>query len=213
MSRITRPLLSLLLGSLSLFAPVARGQGLPSHAAASLDVRAVALWAHASGDHRGRPFAVVDKRDSRVHVFDSFGRPLGNSPALLGSALGDSAPPGIGRKKLSEIRPHERATQAGRFETQMGKGLRGENLLWVDYDSSLALHPMAQGAPAEQRAHRMASPSPSERRITYGCVNVPALFFESVVRPAFASSGVVYILPEESEPRAFFNIPADVSGS
>jgi hypothetical protein len=35
-----------------------------------------------------------------------------------------------------------------------------------------------------------------DNRISYGCIKVPVEFYESVVRPLFDSSGIVYILPE-----------------
>jgi hypothetical protein len=49
----------------------------------------------------------------------------------------------------------------------------------------------------EHRLERLASPSPDDNRITYGCINVPTAFWDTVVRPAFAGTkGVVYVLPE-----------------
>jgi hypothetical protein len=67
----------------------------------------------------------------------------------------------------------------------------------VDYASGVALHRVITTNPSEHRLRRLASNSPSERRISYGCINVPAAFYDAVIDPAFAaSSGVVYILPE-----------------
>lgn len=165
--------------------------------AASADVRHIADWAVHSGDHRGQPFVVVDKVDSRVFVFDAQGRLRGSSPALVGAARGDESVPGIGSRPIASIRPEERTTPAGRFEAVMGKGPKGEDILWVDYDSALALHRVVTGVPQERRLQRLQSKEPAERRITYGCINVPVAFYEAVVRPAFqGSGGTVYILPE-----------------
>jgi hypothetical protein len=51
--------------------------------------------------------------------------------------------------------------------------------------------------PAEHRLQRLAAASPLQHRISYGCINVPAAFYDAVVDPAFArTSGIVYILPE-----------------
>ena len=37
----------------------------------------------------------------------------------------------------------------------------------------------------------------ADNRISYGCINVPANFYDTVVRPAFTgANGIVYILPE-----------------
>ncbi|MDP3163891.1 MAG: hypothetical protein Q8N06_00360, partial [Hydrogenophaga sp.] len=73
----------------------------------------------------------------------------------------------------------------------------GKELIWIDYDSALSLHRVVKGSPQERRAERLASPSPLDNRISYGCINVPVKFYESVVSPAFTgTNGIVYILPE-----------------
>lgn len=171
---------------------------------ASAEVRHVANWAVHSGDHRGYPFAVVDKVDGRLYVFDAAGRLRGASSALVGATPGDASVPGIGSRKISSIRPEERTTPAGRFEARMGVGPKGEDILWVDYENALALHRVVTNVPQERRLQRLASESPGDRRITYGCINVPVGFYEAVVRPTFSSGGVVYILPELRPAREFF---------
>src|SRR5205085_5702919 len=107
---------------------------------ASTEVRHIADWAVDSGDPGGLPFVIVDKRDSRVFVFDADGRLRGASPALVGAARGDDSVPGIGSRAIASIQPQERTTPAGRFTAVMGQGPKGEDILWVDYDSGLALH-------------------------------------------------------------------------
>lgn len=160
-------------------------------------VRGIAEWAMESGDHDGLPFVVIDKVDARVYVFDAEGRLRGSSPALVGAARGDETVPGIGSRPIRDIRPEERTTPAGRFTAVMGRGPKGEDILWVDYDNGLALHRVVTSVPAERRLQRLASNQPSERRITYGCINVPVAFYETVVGPTFAGTrGIVYILPE-----------------
>lgn len=164
---------------------------------ASADVRQIADWAVGSGDAGGLPFVVIDKQDSRVFVFDADGRLRGASPALVGAARGDDSVPGIGTRPIASIRPEERTTPAGRFTATMGRGPKGEDILWVDYDAAIALHRVVTHVPAERRLQRLQSKLASERRITYGCINVPVAFYESVVRPTFEGTrGIVYILPE-----------------
>jgi hypothetical protein len=59
------------------------------------------------------------------------------------------------------------------------------------------LHPVVTTNPKEHRLERLASATPEDNRITFGCINVAAAFYEEVVRPTFTgTSGVVYILPE-----------------
>jgi hypothetical protein len=172
---------------------------------ASPDARAVANWVVDSGDSKGMPFAIVDKKDAKVFVFDANGHLRGAAPALLGLAIGDDAVPGIGNRALSTILPAERTTPAGRFVATLDRNLAGKEILWVDYAGAVSMHPVVSAKPAERRLQRMASPSPLDNRISYGCINVPAKFFDSVVRPAFTgTSGIVYVLPETRSAQILF---------
>jgi hypothetical protein len=174
-------------------------------APASAGVRHIANWAVHSGDHRGLPFVVVDKVDGRLFVFDAQGRLRGATPALVGSARGDESVPGIGNRPLSSIRPEEKTTPAGRFPANAGKGPKGEDILWVDYEGGVAIHRVVTSAPKERRLQRLASNVPQDRRITYGCINVPASFYDTVVLPMFKETvGVVYVLPEVKKPQDLF---------
>ena len=164
---------------------------------ASHEARHVADWVVDSGDNRSMPFVIVDKTDARVFVFDADGRLRGAAPALLGLARGDDAVPGIGDRPLSSIRPEERTTPAGRFVAALDRNLRGKEILWVDYDGAISMHPVITTKPDERRLQRLASPTPLDHRISYGCINVPAKFFETVVRPVFTgTNGIVYVLPD-----------------
>jgi hypothetical protein len=163
----------------------------------SRNAQHVADWVVDSGDNRGMPFAIVDKMDARVFVFDAHGRLRGAAPALLGLARGDYSVPGIGNRKLSEIRPAERTTPAGRFVASLGYNFKGKDVLWVDYKNAVSLHRVITTNPEEHRLERLASPGPRDKRISYGCINVPAKFFDNVVKPTFTRTiGIVYVLPE-----------------
>ncbi|MDB5479948.1 MAG: L,D-transpeptidase [Caulobacteraceae bacterium] len=174
---------------------------LPAHArfkgeAASGDTMRVADWVIAAGDNHGAPFIIIDKVGAEAFVFDGQGLLLGAAPVLLGLARGDDSAPGIGSRKLATIRPEERTTPAGRFVAGLGHDFE-QDILWIDYGAALSLHRVIKGDPRDHRAWRLATADPSVRRISYGCVNVPAAFYETVVHPAFTgTSGVVYILPE-----------------
>lgn len=172
---------------------------------ASRDARATANWVVHSGDNQGMPFAIIDKKDAKVFVFDADGQLRGAAPALLGLAVGDIAVSGIGDRPLSSIRPEERTTPAGRFVAALGRNLRGKEILWVDYDGAVSLHPVVSANSKEQRLHRLASPTPLDNRISYGCINVSAAFFERSVHPAFTgTNGIVYVLPEVLSARQVF---------
>lgn len=164
---------------------------------ASQEARHLADWVVDSGDNRGMPFVIVDKQEAKVFVFHADGLLRGAAPALLGLALGDDSVPGIGDRKLSTILPEERTTPAGRFVAALDRNLSGKEILWVDYDGAISMHPVVTNNLKEQRAQRLATPTPLDNRISYGCINVPAEFFRSVVSLAFkGTNGIVYVLPE-----------------
>ncbi len=163
----------------------------------SAEVARVTRWIAATGDNRGLAFVIVDKRNAQVFAFGADGKPRGSAPALLGLARGDVNPPGIGDRPLSAIGPDDRITAAGRYVAVLGNDLSKADILWVDYASSLSLHRVIPGRPADARRRRLLSPTPADNRISYGCINVPAEFFDTVVKPLFlATTGVVYVLPE-----------------
>lgn len=165
----------------------------------------VANWVVDSADNQGMPFMIIDKVNAKVMMFDAKGMLQGSAPALLGLARGDDSVPGIGQRKLSSIRPDERTTPAGRFVASRDLDLNGKEMLWVDYDNAISLHPVVKGTPSERRSQRLDSPMPDDNRISYGCINVPLRFYELLISPAFTgTSGVVYILPESRTPQEIF---------
>lgn len=172
---------------------------------ASPEVRHVAHWALDSGDANALPFIVIDKVNARVFVFDADGRLQGAEPALLGMGRGDVTPEGVAGQRLAAIRPQDRTTPAGRYVAALDRDLKGEEILWIDYEEALALHRVVKGQPSERRAERLRSDTPADNRISYGCINVPVPFYETVVSPAFrGTGGIVYILPETGPARELF---------
>jgi len=176
-------------------------------------VKKMADWVVDSGDNRGVPFVIVDKVEAKVFVFDTSGEMLGTAWVLVGLARGDDTVPGIGTMPLKKITPDMRTTPAGRFVATIGHDLGKLNVLWVDYPNAVSLHRVINTVPAERRLERIVSKVRGDHRISYGCINVPAQFFDSVVDPTFKdTSGIVYILPEVKELRAVFPAYYDVDG-
>lgn len=168
--------------------------------AVSRPTTTVANWVIASGDNRGLPFLIVDKVAADVAVFDASGKFHGDAPALVGMARGDVIDSGIGDGPLSMINPSQRTTQAGRFFAQFGPSEGMPEVLWIDYRTSLSLHPIITHNVIERRLDRLNSPSPEDNRITFGCINVSDIFYKSVVKKVFTKGeGIVYILPESSK--------------
>ena len=172
----------------------------------------MADWVLQSDDHRGDPFIVVDKIHARVFVFNSAGHLQGAAPALLGLATGDDAVPGLGDRPMALILPHERTTPAGRFVATLAHNLAGQEILWVDYEQGISMHPLRSVSASERRAERLASLTVQDNRISFGCINVPPSFFRQVVVAAFAATqGIVYVLPEILPLPAVFPMPSPKS--
>ncbi len=152
----------------------------------------------ASGDNAGAHFILLDKVNARVYVFEPNGHLRASAPALLGVARGDDTVPGIGDKKIADIKPEERTTPAGRFVAEFGRSsTRGEDVVWVDYDAAVSMHRVINTNPKERRLQRLASPTARDNRISYGCINLPKAFYEQWVGPMVARSRtIVYVLPE-----------------
>jgi hypothetical protein len=171
----------------------------------SPEVRHIANWAVYTHDHRNRSLVIVDKKNASVYVFDPGGHLQGTSPVLLGSAIGDDSVPGIGERPISQVLPQERTTPAGRFVAETGMNLRGEDVVWVDYDAAVSMHRVITTNPAEHRLERLASPGVEDNRISYGCINLPRDFYEKVLSPAVHSAGaIIYVLPETRSAQQVF---------
>ncbi|WP_324471068.1 L,D-transpeptidase [Ottowia sp.] len=149
-----------------------------------------------TADAGGRTFGIIDKPQATLWVFDAQGRLLASTPVLVGEATGDVAPPDIGSRPLSRVKKHEKITTAGRFITEAGNNHKSEDIVWLDYDAALSMH-RVRNVPGEGRARRLQTPSVADNRISFGCVNIPAGFYDRYIDPLFSrTSGVVYVLPE-----------------
>jgi len=171
----------------------------------SRDAYVTANWVMASGDHHDAAFVIVDKVRAHAYVFDPKGHLRGSAPVLLGLAKGDDTVPGIGDLPLSEIKPDERTTPAGRFVAELGVNAHGVDIVWVDYDAAVSMHRVLTNNPAEHRLQRLATPTPKDNRISYGCINVPVAFFDKVLKPTVAGGPtIIYVLPETRSAGAVF---------
>lgn len=182
------------------------------HEEVSPEVRHVANWAVYTGDHKALALVIVDKKAAKVFVFNPRGELVAVTPALLGSAHGDHTVPGIGDRPLSQVLPEERTTPAGRFIAEPGINTHGEDIVWVDYEAAVSLHRVRANNKSERRLERLASPSVEDNRISFGCINLPVTFYESVLSPTVRATGaVIYVLPETRTPAEVFgsfDVPA-----
>jgi hypothetical protein len=173
--------------------------------ALSVDVQHIAEWAVHSGDHKGLPFIIVDKVNAQALAFDRTGTLVRKTPVLLGIGVGDVFAPGVVNMNMYDTKPWQRITPAGRFFAEEDLNLKGQRVLWVDYDTSIAIHKLPSKRTKQRRHERIVSPDPAEHRITYGCINVPPAFYDQVVHPLFGrKGGIVYVLPESMPLKSVF---------
>lgn len=164
----------------------------------SADTRQLAEWIAETGDAKGKPIAIVDKKAARLYVFDRKHRLVGSSAVILGQTVGDHTVAGVGeRAQIGKVGLHERTTPAGRFETEPGINLAGEAIVWLDYGAALAIHRLRPGPGQRARLAGLATPTPEDNRGSLGCVVVPVDFYERVVERQMGDTrGVVYVMPE-----------------
>lgn len=199
----------------AVFAPSALYDGLvsrealPSRAqfgeiAASSETRGIADRIVRTRDNAGLPFFVIDKPAAAIYVFDAAGRARASAPVLLGMARGDRFAPGVADKDMYQTRPSERITPSGRFLAQPGINDQGEDVVWIQYDAGIAMHAVLD-TPGQRRRERLATATPDDNRVSYGCVNLPTDFYRDVVRPLFdRTRAVVYVLPDSENPLELF---------
>ena len=171
---------------------------------ASTDIQHIADWVVHSGDHKALPFIIVDKLNAKAVAFDRNGKLLRTTPILIGMGVGDTFEPGVIDMNMHETKPSQRITPAGRYIADEDRNDKGERVLWVDYDTGIAIHKLSPRKTKQRRHERMVSPNPSDHRITYGCINVPPAFYDQVVPHFRAKGGIVYVLPDSAPAKAIF---------
>lgn len=140
-------------------------------------------------------FIIADKANAEIHVVSQHGEILASSKALFGKDVSDK----LDIAAYNGLKPfNAKSTPAGIFKTtKMNSPKYGGTILaFIEGDKVLtAFHRVYTGNPAQHRDKRIMSDSPSERRITNGCINVPVEFFDANLE-ALPNGTFVFILPE-----------------
>jgi hypothetical protein len=135
-------------------------------AAVSADARYVAQWVLDSTTTATNPSSSSTRKTPRCSSSAPRAPLVGATPALLGFARGDHSVPGVGELAPSRIPLADRTTPAGRFDTEPGINLDGEDVTWIDYDAGLAIHRVRPGAAQQARLQRLASAAADQHRVS-----------------------------------------------
>lgn len=163
---------------------------------ASEEVQKTVSWIKKNKDNQNFPYAIIDKKNAHIFVFDAKRKIVDHGPVLLGIAKSDKIDPKTLNARLSSIGKKDRVTPSGRYVSVFGPDHRGKDVLWVDTKFAVGLHPVAN-VPGQKRITRLNSTTAADNRITWGCINVAKPLFKNVLTPLFKpKAGIVYILPE-----------------
>ena len=143
-----------------------------------------------TNDNGGRPFVIADKKAGKLYLMNADGKVVDTTPALFGKTPSDSAKTsgvtGAGKYDLKYNRdarlPSGYAGSVQSFDT----GANGEQF---------AIHRVID-VKGQNRQSRLDSKTARDNRITLGCINVPAEFYNQHLDNELGA--VLYVLPETS---------------
>ena len=143
-------------------------------------------------DNQGKQFIVADKQAGTLTVYSASGQELTSTPALFGKNTGDSITAKnttpSGRYGMNRING---ANIDGKGYGNSAQALTVNGQLQTNNAGNLAIHRVL---PIEKRQGRLDSATTTDNRISHGCINVPASFYDAYMDNA--GDAVVYVLPE-----------------
>ncbi|RKW13425.1 MAG: hypothetical protein D8H94_10065, partial [Cardiobacterium sp.] len=141
-----------------------------------------------TADNGGRPFVIADKKAGKLYLMNAEGKVVDTTPALFGKTPSDAAKTagatGAGKYDLTYNRdtrlPSGYAGSVQSFDT----GANGEQF---------AIHRVID-VKGQNRQSRLDSKTARDNRITLGCINIPAEFYDAHLDNELGA--VLYVLPE-----------------
>ena len=141
-----------------------------------------------TSDNGGRPFIIADKKAGKLYLMNAEGKVVDTAPALFGKDSSDAA-------------RTDRATGAGKYDLTYNRDQRlpsGYEGSVQSFDTgtngeTFAIHRVID-IKGENRSGRLASATARDNRITHGCINVPAEFYNKHLDGELGA--VLYVLPE-----------------
>lgn len=141
-----------------------------------------------TSDNGGRPFIIADKKAGKLYLMNAEGKVVDTAPALFGRDTSDAA-------------RTDRATGAGKYDLTYNRDQRlpsGYEGSVQSFDTgtngeTFAIHRVID-IKGENRSGRLESATARDNRITHGCINVPAEFYNKHLDGELGA--VLYVLPE-----------------
>lgn len=164
-----------------------------------------------TNDHLGETFAVVNKQNGSLTIYDRNGNQIATTPALYGKKVGDtfnstsSGTTPSGKFGLSYANdPATKAYGGSVIDlTQNGKYIQNKA-------GRYSIHRTYTAFPNERREARINSPTPADNKISLGCINVPPEFYDAHFENNQFGNMPLYVLPETPTGRTgiFSNQPS-----
>ncbi len=117
---------------------------------------------------------IMDKNEAEL-ILTTDCKVVGKSPALYGKGRGESeiADPDVTPAGIFYMEEHDVDPK----DYEGGKVLA----FLIHKKASYVIHPTYQHLPQQRRDERLASPTPKDNAVSFGCINVPTRFYNLTV--------------------------------
>ena len=159
---------------------------------------------------QGSNFIIADKKKAMFYLFNQYGQSLVRFPFLSWKQAWDETPKSSWGKDPDSLTESEKVTPAGIFvlgwmyksdylkmdALNLGEDWDGD--WYIDDDSDLpALHPVYLWNSWEKRSDRLASNTPKDNKISYGCLNIAEKDFYEWIQPCFWAGWLIAVTPDD----------------
>jgi hypothetical protein len=145
-----------------------------------------------------RIFLVADKQAGKIYYYDKEAGGAVSAPALYGKLTSDIYDNEYYDSKQS---PPSYITPTGVFKlrkymtAQLSTPLESMQVYVPGKEVVLAIHRVYRKSPGQRRLDRLASPTPTDNKISNGCINVPDDFYNKYIEN-IPTGTLLYVLPE-----------------
>jgi len=152
----------------------------------------------------GKGFGIVDKPNGTSHYFKADGSLIVQGATLTGKDIGDLER-GNSLTGGAKITPAGKFTLAYTRDSSYAGGYRFDLAeTFRPGEGVIAIHAVYVGDPKENRLGRLLSPTGTDNRISYGCINTTNEMFVNKLMPNSSEldGGMLLVLPDATEKTA-----------